>query len=630
MCEITTAAAPQPNDYFRIRVVDEQTGRGVPLVELRTVNNIRYYTDSNGIIAFHEPGLMDRTVFFYVKSHGYEYPADGFGYRGKALKVSPGGRAELDLKRVNIAERLYRVTGAGIYRDSVLVGEPVPVRNPLLNARVLGSDSVECVRFQGKLHWFWGDTNRPGYVLGNFHVPGATSLLPADGGLDPDRGVELTYYVDDKGFARPCAQMPSEGPTWISGLVVLWDKYGREHMYASYVKVRGFLEIHRRGLAKFNTETRRFEQVTEFGMKRPVYPRGHTFRRELDRTEYIYFADPYPLVRVRAMAEALRNLGMYETFTCLESGTRLDPPVPDRDAEGRLRYGWRRNAPVVGPGDQRRLIEAGHIKPDEALLQLQDVDTGSTVIAHRGSVYWNLWRRRWVMITVETGGTSQLGEVWFAEADTPVGPWVYARKIVTHDRYSFYNPKQHPAFNREDGRIIYFEGTYANTFSGNNNQTPRYDYNQIMYKLDLSDARLNLPVAFRQGSNDALPQPLRPEPNRPDARPNRIAFFACERAGPKTIPIYAGTTPGGGNMLTRERPKTSPGEKPHAPLFHALPADLENPPATTIGLWEFVRADTARCTYLTDADRTVPGHRRAEKPLCRVWRSPFQDAVKWE
>ncbi|MHC4559345.1 MAG: hypothetical protein ACYTFW_22820, partial [Planctomycetota bacterium] len=44
--------------YFKIQVEDRQTGRGVPLVELRTVNNIRYFTDSNGIVAFFEPGLM--------------------------------------------------------------------------------------------------------------------------------------------------------------------------------------------------------------------------------------------------------------------------------------------------------------------------------------------------------------------------------------------------------------------------------------------------------------------------------------------------------------------------------------------------------------------------------------------
>src|SRR5215510_7605055 len=90
---------------FAITVVDEQTGRGVPLVELQTVNNIRYYTDSNGVVAFSEPGLMGQSVFFTVKSHGYEFPKDGFGFRGKALLVKEGGSAQLKIQRINIAER---------------------------------------------------------------------------------------------------------------------------------------------------------------------------------------------------------------------------------------------------------------------------------------------------------------------------------------------------------------------------------------------------------------------------------------------------------------------------------------------------------------------------------------------
>ena len=80
--------------------------------------------------------------------------------------------------------------------------------------------------------------------------------------------------------------------------------------------------------------------------------------------------------------------------------------------------------------------------------------------------------------------------MWYAEADAPVGPWGAAVKVVTHDRYSFYNPKQHPMFDKDGGRIIFFEGTYTHTFSGNPDATPRYDYNQIMYRLDLSDPRL--------------------------------------------------------------------------------------------------------------------------------------------
>src|SRR5262249_15835253 len=140
-----------------------------------------------------------------------------------------------------------------------------------------------------------------------------------------------------------------------------------------------------------------------------------------------------------------------------------------------------------------------HLKPDEALLQLRDRDTGKTVSAHAGSVYWNEFRLRWVMIAVEQFGTSLLGEIWYAEADSPLGPWVHAAKTVTHDRYSFYNPKQHPFCDERGGRTIYFEGTYTHTFSGNTDQTPRYDYNQVMYKLELDDPKVAVPVAvYRQ------------------------------------------------------------------------------------------------------------------------------------
>jgi hypothetical protein len=95
------------------------------------------------------------------------------------------------------------------------------------------------------------------------------------------------------------------------------------------------------------------------------------------------------------------------------------------------------------------------------------------------------------MIGVESFGDSFLGEVWFSEAPNPEGPWTDAVKVATHDRgsngdYTFYNPTSHPFFDEHGGRYVYFEGTYANTFSGNPNSTPLYDYNQMMYRLDLA------------------------------------------------------------------------------------------------------------------------------------------------
>jgi hypothetical protein len=474
---------------FVIKVVDEATGRGVPLVELRTVNDIACYTDSNGIVAFDEPGLMGKRVFFYLSSHGYEFPKDGFGYRGAAVDVTPGGSATLKLKRLNIAERLYRVTGEGIYRDTVLAGLPAPTRQPLLNASVLGSDSVLNAVYKGRLYWFWGDTNRPGYPLGNFHVPGATSRLPGDGGLDPAVGVDLDYFVDDKGFAKETCHMPGDGPTWITGLTVLRDPDGRERMFAAYAKIRKVLETYQRGIVEWNDEAQQFEKRLEFPVDAPAAPHGHPFIRTDEGKAYVYFGDPYPLTRTVADPEHFLDLATYECFTCLSATGDVE-----RGANGLVRWSWRRGAPPLSQQDEARLIKEGKLKPEEARLQLRDAETGNPVLAHRGSVCWNEYRKRWAMVATQSFGTSMLGEVWYAEADAPTGPWTTARKIVTHDKYSFYNPKQHPYFDQDGGRVIYFEGTYTKTFSGNEHATPRYDYNQIMYRLDLADPRLATPT----------------------------------------------------------------------------------------------------------------------------------------
>jgi len=487
---LTTAAEP----YFKIQVVDDQTGRGVPLVELTTVNDLRYYTDSAGVVAFYEPGLMSQVVYFKVASHGYEFPADGFGFRGARLKAEPGGKATVKIKRLNIAERLYRVTGGGIYADSVLVGDEPPLLQPLLNAQVVGSDSVVNAVFRGRIYWFWGDTNRPSCPLGNFHVPGATSRLPEDGGRDPQVGVELEYFLGQDGFAKPTCQMPGKGPTWIDGLVVLSED-GRERMFAKYVKVEPPLTIYERGLVEFDSEGEQFRHVVTFPEGAPVYPGGHPVQHRDADEDFVYFPEPLPYLRVRADCDALADLSQYEAYTCFKAGSREGSFELERAADGSLQYGWRRDTLPLTEKLQQQLVNDGRLKPEEGLFRLQDADTGKHVVVHSSSVYWNDFRQRWVMIALETFGTSALGEVWYTEAERLEGPWLTARKVVTHDRYSFYNPKQHPMLAQDGGRVIFFEGTYVNTFSGNDDRTPRYNYNQVMYRLDLADPRLQLPQA---------------------------------------------------------------------------------------------------------------------------------------
>jgi hypothetical protein len=617
-------AMPEPGDYFKIRVVDGQTGRGVPLVELRTVNNIRFYTDSAGVVAFHEPGLMNTHVFFRVSSHGYEFAKDGFGNAGTRLQVTPGGSAELKIRRINVAERLYRMTGAGIYRDTVLVGGKPPTEQPLLNGLVLGSDSVVNTVYRGKLYWFWGDTNKPSYPLGNFHVPGAISVLPGDGGLDPEVGVNLEYFVGQDGFAKPVAQMPGKGPTWIDGVVVVKDGEGRERLSAKYVKIKPPMVVYERGLIEFDDEQQQFGNRMPIPLDSPLQPTGHPLKHVEGGIEYVYFGHPYPRVRVKATAESLRDLATYEAFTCLKQGLREDTAELDRDDDGRLRFAWKPDTPPVVGKLRKKLIQQKMLREDEGLIHLQDVETGKRVAAHGGSVYWNEYRQRWVAIILESFGTSLLGEIWYAEADTPLGPWVYARKVVTHEKYSFYNPKQHPMFDKDGGRTIFFEGTYTNMFSGNPDQTPRYNYNQIMYKLNLEDTRLVLPVPVYDratASDDDAASFVTGERLSPEDRRGAIGWFALDRPSEGSVPVLAERSSGGlFRLVVGQRSQQFPDDC--RPVFHAFPAEMLDPPHATVPLFEFVSDDGKQRRYSTEETLGVAGFKRSRQTLCRVWKSP--------
>jgi hypothetical protein len=485
-------AETSAKSYFAIKVIDEQTGRGVPLVELRTVNNISYYTDSNGLVAFHEPGLMGRKVFFYVRSHGYEFPKDGFGFAGKVLDVKEGSRAELKIKRINLAERLYRITGEGIYRDSVLLGEPTPIREPLLNAEVTGQDSTQAVVFQGKIFWIWGDTGRVRYPLGQFSASGATSALPGKD-FDPDKGIDLHYYVNAEGFSRPMCPMPDPGAVWLDGMTTLPDENGTERLLSHYVRVKDLGSILEHGLVVWDEASQTFRKRVQFDLENKWQNlRGHAFRGRGDEADYLFFAAAFANVRVRADWKSVFDPKAYEAFTCLPSGARYDKKSAkvERDADDKLVYGWKHDTDPTGAVEEQELLAAGKIRPEEARHLPRDLDGGKPVRLHLGSIAWNEYRKRWILIAVQMGGTSALGEVWYCEAASPAGPWRTAKKIITHDKYTFYNPVSHPFLDQEGGRLIYIEGTYANTFSGNENPTPRYDYNQIMYRLDLADPRL--------------------------------------------------------------------------------------------------------------------------------------------
>ncbi len=206
---------------------------------------------------------------------------------------------------------------------------------------------------------------------------------------------------------------------------------------------------------------------------------------------YVYFNER---VRVEDSFEAVSDPRAYETFTCLTSD---DGEEVDRDSSGKVRWAWRKDCKELNEKRQEELVKAGKLGREELPVDFVNVENGKGIKKGPGSIAWNPYLGKWTEIFQELDGATAAGEIWFATANAPEGPWRFARKVATHfmagNSNDFYNPVQHPELAREGGRVIYFEGTFVNTFSGNPHPTGYYDYNNLMYRVDLGDERMKLP-----------------------------------------------------------------------------------------------------------------------------------------
>ncbi len=439
LCLLSPALGAKP---CRIEVVDKENGWPVPLVELTTTSNVLLVTDNAGVVAFDLPEFLGRETWLSVFSHGYELPADGFGYRGVRFTPKPGGTFKIEIERKQIAKRLGRLTGAGLFAESQKLGQ----FSNWQESGVTGSDTVQTAIFGGKLHWIWGDTNLPGYPLGIFHTAGATSSLKPLKKLEPPLALRYDYFRDDAGKPRGVAKLPGDGPTWLSGFIALADRRGREHLVATYAKIPSMLQANEFGLVEWNDQTQNFEHVLTFWNRtdeqpnppRP-YPDGHPLRwKDEAGQEWVYFNGP-PNFRCPATYEAWKDRSQWEAVQ--------NPKSYD----------------AVGGGK---------------------IEVASAAVA------WSDYRQRWIMILQQKfGKPSALGEVWYLEGQTPQGPWGPAVKVATHQNYTFYNVQVDWQLKGTDKPILLFEGTYTQTFT-DNTKTPRYDYNQVLYRLDLDDPAL--------------------------------------------------------------------------------------------------------------------------------------------
>jgi hypothetical protein len=444
------ASAVEP---CRIEVVEKDTGWPVPLVELRTTHHARFVTDNAGVIAFDLPELMGRQTWFQVIGHGYEVPADGFGQRGVRLKPEPGEALRIEVTRTIVARRLGRITGGGIFAESQRLGRELDWRE----SGILGCDSVQNAVHRGKLFWAWGDTIVPHYPLGIFHMTSAATALRPLETFEPPLRLRLDYFTDDRGLPRGVAQMPGSGPTWLTGYVSLRDKTGTPRLVASYAKIRPPMDAYRWGLCVWNDDTSTFEpfrvvwEKSDAAAEPPPLPQGHpTFWKDQRGEQWVLYGDPLPTLRHPATFEAWQDASTWEA-----------------------------------------------IEPQETFVSGND---GTAVRPHSGSIAWSPWRQRWVTVFMQfLGKPNAFGELWYAEADQPTGPWGPAVKVLSHDNYTFYNPRLHPEFTPEDSSVLIFEGTFTTLFTEGSQPTPRHDYNQVLYRLDLDDPALE--PAFR-GANE--------------------------------------------------------------------------------------------------------------------------------
>jgi hypothetical protein len=364
--------------------------------------------------------------------------------RGVRLRPEPGGSLTVEVDRKVAARRIGRITGGGLLAESRKLGlEP-----EVSESGILGCDSVQNAVHGGKLFWAFGDTILARYPLGVFDMTSGTTAPQPLASFEPPLRLQLDYFRDTNGLPRGVARMPGSGPTWVSGYVSLPDKSGKPRLVGTYVKIKPPMDAYECGLCVWNDTTANFERhrvvwtKSAESPKQPPVPDGHpAFWKDPSGKEWVLFGNPLPNLRCPAAFEAWENPAAWEVLTPQENLASADDDKP--------------------------------IKP------------------HTGSIAWNPFRKRWVTVFMQAfGKPSVFGELWYAEAEKPTGPWGKTVKILSHDNYTFYNPRLHPEFTPAGSPILIFEGTFTREFADRPPATPRYDYNQILYRLDLDDHRL--------------------------------------------------------------------------------------------------------------------------------------------
>ena len=226
---------------------------------------------------------------------------------------------------------------------------------------------------------------------------------------------------------------------------MLPDEKGAPHLVTAYMKTKGSLRAYEWGLLAWDDKTSKLETLrvlwnqSEQTPEPPPRPEGHEFSLE----------------------------GRW------------------RKTMGAV---WRSLSRLALPRDVRGVDQPRHVGSAQTAKSRCPVGGGDEITPHRGSdrvesisraVRFNLhaiarqtvaaWRD-----LVRRGGL----------AARPLGT---GRESARHEHYTFYNPMIHAEMTPAGSPALFFAGTYSMDFSDARQRTPRYDYNQVLYRLDLDE-----------------------------------------------------------------------------------------------------------------------------------------------
>ncbi len=629
-----------PTQRVDVKVLDDVSGVPLPgAVLTRLDKRSVYVSDNKGMVALHEQDRQNLVTQFKVEAPGYQSIAS------QGINLTPGASEqaiELVPQAEQVAQRLYRMTGVGLERETHLLGTaaPSPTDTKLINADVLGQDGPMATLYTKagsteKVFWTFGDTRHPNHDNDNLAGSGATSdKIPTD----LNTSLPLTYYKTDTvpGFARERSVVAKAdfSPTinaarWPFGLSTIDN---RLYTWVTIVNTSGtpwtFYPI---AVGVFDDATNRFTKLGEIPHEsdatNPNFttPGEHSFKVKEGATEYLHSGGfmqrsngvKETLIRVRAAQDALIPSttfpkGEYEEYTPYKADGTVDRP------SGRPIYAWKKqiNDPVLNTG----------LNADERLVGQMRVlggAGGSTgpILQHKSTRQFNTYRNRYVNVFNQWGSSSSM---YYSEADTPVGPWAWGRRIVNQAAntnppsrgFDLYNPHLLPFYGQ--GKTLYFAAVFAHAFANTWEPIPRYDYNVVMNRLKLTDANdvddvrtvVPVPVYNLVSSATNAEQASKTLGMRGQVRAGMLnelpaPFFAYDRkpeAARQAVPAYW-TVPSCRNLNQRlvvYNATPVPSTQLITPDFYVISKnapEADRPAADFIELREFKRASDGSYVY---------------------------------